>query len=418
MMQVQGVVSMQVIRRRFLQGLAAVSLVAVLATGPTLAAGPDDWAGIKEAAKGQTVYFHAWGGEPRINAYIDWVAGELKQQYGVTLEHVKVDDTANVVARVLAEKTAGKTSGGAVDLVWINGENFAAMKREGLLQAGAWAERLPNWALVDVEGKPTVRRDFGVPTDGLESPWGMAKLVFMHDSARLAEAPASLQALAEFAKANPGRFTYPQPPNFHGSTFLKQALATLIDDPARLQQPVDPARFDADTAKLFAWLDALHPHLWRSGRAFPASAAALRQLLADGEIDIAFSFNPGDASAAIAAGELPDTVRSFVLEGGTIGNTHFVAIPFNSSASAGAKVVANFLLSPEAQARKEDPAVWGDPTVLDVAALPDADRARFAAIDRGAAGLGPEALGPTLPEPHPSWMDALEAAWAKRYGVQ
>jgi ABC-type uncharacterized transport system YnjBCD substrate-binding protein len=27
-------------------------------------------------------------------------------------------------------------------------------------------------------------------------------------------------------------------------------------------------------------------------------------------------------------------------------------------------VTANFLLSPEAQARKQDPKVWGDPTVL------------------------------------------------------
>lgn len=409
---------MQVIRRRFLQGLATVSLVAVLATGPSLATEPADWVSIKEAAKGQTVYFHAWGGEPRINAYIVWVAGELKEQYGVTLEHVKVDDTANVVARVLAEKTAGKTSGGAVDLVWINGENFAAMKREGLLQAEAWAERLPNWALVDVEGKPTVRKDFTVATDGLESPWGMAKLVFMHDSARLAEPPASLQALAEFAKANPGRFTYPQPPNFHGSTFLKQALSDLIDDREKLARPVDPARFEADTAALFAWLDALHPNLWRGGKAFPQSVAALRQLLADGEVDIAFSFNPGDASAAIAAGELPDTVRSFVFAGGTIGNSHFVAIPFNANAPAAAKVLANFLLSPEAQARKEDPAIWGDPTVLNVAALADADKARFAAIDLGKAGLSPSALGPTLPEPHPSWMEALEAAWAKRYGAQ
>lgn len=409
---------MQVIRRRFLQGFATVSLLAVLATGPTLAAEPADWDGIKDAAKGQTVYFHAWGGEPRINAYIDWVAGELKQQYGVTLEHVKVDDTANVVARVLAEKTAGKTSGGAVDLVWINGENFAAMKREGLLQTEAWAERLPNWSLVDVEGKPTVRKDFTVATDGLESPWGMAKLVFMHDSARLAEPPASLQALADFANANPGRFTYPQPPNFHGSTFLKQALSDLIDDREKLARPVDPARFEIDTAALFAWLDVLHPNLWRGGKAFPQSVAALRQLLADGEVDIAFSFNPGDASAAITAGELPDTVRSFVFAGGTIGNSHFVAIPFNANAPAAAKVLANFLLSPKAQARKEDPAIWGDPTVLNVAALADADKARFAAIDLGKAGLSPSALGPTLPEPHPSWMEALEAAWAKRYGAR
>ena len=55
------------------------------------------------------------------------------------------------------------------------------------------------------------------------------------------------------------------------------------------------------------------------------------------EVDIAFAFNPAAASNAIAAGELPDTVRSFVFDGGTIGNTHFVAIPFNSGAPEAAR---------------------------------------------------------------------------------
>jgi ABC-type uncharacterized transport system YnjBCD substrate-binding protein len=43
---------------------------------------------------------------------------------------VKLDDTANAVAKVLAEKAAGKNEGGSVDLIWINGENFASMKRQ------------------------------------------------------------------------------------------------------------------------------------------------------------------------------------------------------------------------------------------------------------------------------------------------
>jgi putative thiamine transport system substrate-binding protein len=129
------------------------------------------------------------------------------------------------------------------------------------------------------------------------------------------------------------------------------------------------------------------------------------------------AFNPSAASNAIENGELPDTVRSFVFEGGTLGNTHFVAIPYNANAKAGAMVLADFLMSPEAQARKEDVKVWGDPTVLDVAALPEADRGRFAALDLGIATLPPEELGPVLPEPHPSWVKRIETEWAKRYGV-
>ena len=398
---------------------AALTLpLAPLASRADETVDPADWTDVLAKAKGQTVYFHAWGGEPRINAYIAWAGEQLQQRHGITVEQVKVDDTANVVARIVAEKAAGQESGGAVDLVWINGENFVSLKKAGLLMSPGWAMKLPNWPLVDVENKPAVVTDFTEPTDGQESPWGMAKLVFMHDTATLAEPPKTLAALAEHVKAHPGRFTYPQPPNFHGSTFLKQVLATTIADPGKLSRPVDPASFEADVAPLFAYLDALHPNMWRQGRAFPQNQQTLRQLLADGEIDIAFTFNPAGASAAIAAGELPDTVRTFVLDGGTIGNAHFLAIPFNANAKAGALVLADFLLSPEAQARKQDPAIWGDPTVLAVGRLAAADHERFAALDLGIATLSPEELGPVIEEPHASWMVELERAWTARYASQ
>src|SRR3546814_15048644 len=99
---------------------------------------------------------------------------------------------------------------------------------------------------------------------------------------------------------------------------------------------------------------------------FRSSGPAQRQLLDDGEVDIALSFYPSEASSAIASGLLPETARTFVLDGGTIGNTHFVAIPFNANAAEGAMVVANFLLSPEAQAMKQSAEVWGDDTVLEI----------------------------------------------------
>ena len=378
---------------------------------------PANWPEVLAEARGETIYFHAWGGEPRINDYIAWAGRQVMERFGVRVIHVKASDTAEVVSRILAEKAAGRTSGGAVDLLWINGENFAAMKRKGLLRSEPWATKLPNYGYVDEAGKPTVLYDFTVPVDGLEAPWGMARLVFFYDSARLLEPPRSALALARWIAKNPGRFAYPQPPDFMGTTFLKQLLVDLAPDVAMLGKPATDNDFAAATAPLFAWLDAAHPDLWRGGRAFPRNYGALRQILVDGEIDIAFAFNPADASSAIANGELPPTVRSFVFDGGTLGNTHFVTIPFNSDAAAGAMVLADFLLSPEAQARKEDISVWGDPTVLAVDALPPAERALFENPDRGVATLRPEELGRALPEPHPSWSEAIEREWASRYGV-
>jgi putative thiamine transport system substrate-binding protein len=378
----------------------------------------EDWPATLAEARGQTVYLNAWGGSEAINRYLEWAAGRVEAEYGVALEHVKLEDTATAVATVAAEKAAGKTTDGAVDLIWINGENFAAMKGQGLLAPG-FALDLPNWAYVDTVNKPTVSVDFTLPTEGQESPWGMAKLVFFADTARTGPVdamPTSAAELLTWAKAHPGKFSYPAPPDFIGSTFLKQVLSETVADPAVLQKPVEEADFAAVTAPLFAYLDQLTPVMWRQGRAFPPNYPAMKQLLADGELGIVFAFNPAEASSAIAAGELPDTVRSFTFARGTLGNTHFVAIPFNSSAKAGAKVVANFLLSPEAQARKEDPKFWGDPTVLAMDKLAPEDRAAFAAIDRGVATLAPEALGPVLPEPHPSWMVRIEAEWLQRYG--
>ena len=137
-------------------------------------------------------------------------------------------------------------------------------------------------------------------------------------------------------------------------------------------------------------------------------------LARNGARHIAISFNPGEASAAVRNDQLPDTVRTYVFDNGTIGNTHFVTIPWNATAAAGAMVVADFFLSAEAQARKADPQYWGDPTVLDLAALSEEQRNQFEAIDQGVWAL-PLGEGSVLPEPHASWTAALEQEWIKRY---
>ena len=403
----------------FVRLVLLFAALAVAGAAPAVAQTMDkivdkNWDTVVAKARGQTVFWNAWAGDEKINAYIAWVGEQVSERYGVTVQHVKLSDTAEAVARVVAEKAAGREAGGSVDLIWINGENFAAMKRNELL-FGPWAESLPNYALVDVEGKPTTRVDFTVPVDGLEAPWGMAQVVFNYDTAYVPEPPRRIVDLLSWAAVNPGRFTYPQPPNFLGTTFLKQALIGLAPDAGVLQKPVDQADFDTVTEPLWQYLDALHPRMWRSGKVFPANSPEQIRLMDDAEIAIAISFNPSEASSRIASGELPETVRSFVLDGGTIGNTNFVAIPFNAKAKEGAMVVADFLMSPEAQARKQNPEYWGGFTVLDLGKLTAADRKRFDDLPLGVATLSPAELGQALLEPHPSWVAALEAAWTKRY---
>ncbi|MCK0140557.1 ABC transporter substrate-binding protein [Aliiroseovarius sp. F47248L] len=396
--------------------LATILATTLLTTPAVSDPNPADWTSVEAAAHGQTVYWNAWGGSPTTNAFIDWVGDQVSGRYGVTLEHVKLTDTADAVTRVLSEKQAGKDDDGAVDMIWINGANFAAMKDADLL-FGPFAEDLPNWQYVDVEGK-TVRTDFTVPVEGYEAPWAMAQVVFMYDTADIPTPLPSANAILEWSKANPGRFTYPQPPDFLGTTFLKQMLVELADDPAALAVPVSDNTYATVTAPLWDYLEDLTPTLWRQGRAYPANGPRQIQLMNDGEIDLAISFSPSEASTAIANYELPATVRTFVLDKGTIGNASFVAIPYNSGSKAGAMVVANFLMSPTAQAHAQDPEVLGYGTVLHIGALPPEDRAQFDALDLGIATLTPQQLGDVQDEPHPSWMTRISDDWQTRYGVQ
>ena len=374
-------------------------------------AGQRTWQEIVAEARGQTVDWFMYGGMPAANAYVNgYVAEELRARYGITLRQAPVQDIAEVVGKLVIEKQAGKQSGGSVDLMWINGENFRTCKRNGLL-FGPFARRLPNQELVDWD-RPSVANDFGEPVEGLESPWGSAQVVMIYDTARLSEPPRTVGDLLRWIKAHPGRFAYPAPPDFTGSVFVRHIFYHLSGDVARWQGAFDQGAFERAAADTYRVLRGLAPYLWRQGQTYPESPVRLNTLFADGEVDLSFSYHPAEASRSIKEGLFPDTVRTYVFEEGTIANTHFVAIPFNAADTAGAMVTANFLLSPEAQLKKADPEVWGDFPVIDPARLPAEWQARFEARPRGVATLSDTELqSRQLPETPSEILIALEQGW-------
>ena len=376
-----------------------------------MAAADENWDAVVAAARGQTVYFNAWGGELAINRYIEWAAEQVRAEYGIELRHVKVTDIAEAVSRIKAENAAGRDRDGSIDLLWINGENFASLQRAGLLY-GPWVDSTPHAELINWEGNPTPLFDGAMATGGFELPWGTAALTLFYDSQQIKQPPDDPDALLQWIESHPGRFSYPQPPAFLGSAFLKQLLLVLVQDAERLQRPVGDD-FSEVTQPLWSWLDRAHPHLWRRGRLFPLSGPAQRDLLAVGELDWMLSFNPSEASRAIGQGDLHETIGALHFAAGALANSHFLAIPYNASATAGARVTANFLLSPAAQARKANEKFWGDPTVLDIDKLGTAERRLFAALRTGAAT--PSRAHRYLSEPHPSWTTRLEQAWLERY---
>lgn len=380
-------------------------LTGLLLATPVFAA--QSWQSIQQQASGQTVWFNAWGGDEAVNRYLDWVSGEVKTHYAINLKIVHLADAADAVKRIQTEQAAGRSRNGSVDLLWVNGENFRTLKEANLLLTG-WAQTLPNWRYVDTR-KP-VTEDFALPTEGAESPWGGAQLTFIARKSSMPTPPADPRALLVYAQQQPGKVSYPRPPDFTGTAFLEQLLLALTAHPEALKKAPDNT-FAQVTAPLWRYLDTLHPLLWREGNDFPPSPARMDTLLASGSLNLSLTFNPAHAQQKVASGELPADSYSFGFSRGMIGNVHFVAIPANASASAGAKVVANFLLSPQAQIRKADPAVWGDPSVLDGEKLP-------ATAAKQLRAFTPSDTPDVLPEPHAAWVNALEQEWLRRYGTR
>ncbi len=367
---------------------------------------------LEKEARGTQVNLAMYGGDEAINAYVDdYVIPKLKREHGIELKRTPLTDTADAVNKLLNEKQAGKDEG-TIDLVWINGENFATGAGADLWH-GPWAEDLPNARYIDWESK-SINRDFGYPVEGREAPWGKAQFVMIYDSAKVDDPPETMEELRRWTEENPGRFTYPAPPDFTANAFVEQAFYKVTGEVEAYQKPFDRSVFDRESPELYDFLNEIEPNLWREGKTYPKTSTELDELYQNGEVWLTMSYNPQLAQRQIDDGLFPKSTRTYLLEGGTLNNTHYLAIPFNGPNKAGAQVVANFLESPEAQIKKQDPDGWGDLTTLSLDRLPKGVRGRFAEPE-GEATLPTKILQENrVPEARSEWLLALEEGWQER----
>ena len=310
----------------------------------------EDWEATLASADGQTVQLWMWGGDTVLNSYIEDTVAPIVAEQGVTLEQIRIDATADGINQIVTEAEAG-TDDGSVDLIWVNGSNFSQGKDAGLW-AQDWVSGLPNASLLNADD-PTLFNDFGVPTDGQEAPWSRAAFTF---AATIEDAPTSFEELADWVAANPGRFTYPAPPDSTGSAFVRQAVQALGEEEA------------------FALLAEMEPNLWNGGD-HPVDEAELNTLFGNGEVDIAMSYNPNFVQVNVDQGIFAGETRPYVFESGTLQNVSFLAMPANAGSSAGARVVMNAMLGTELQAEKLNQV--GVPAVVDIGDVAEASDLRL-----------------------------------------
>ena len=369
------------------------------------------WSQIVEQAKGETVDLWMYGGDPQGNAYVDDVLAPAAAKLGVTLRRVPVADTKDAMTRILAERQAGSEDG-AVDLVWVNGDNFATGKQADAWRCG-WSAQLPNMKYV-AASDPLVTQDFGTAVDGCEAPWHKAQFTLVYDSARVTDPPTSMPGVLQWAQDHPGRFTYPAPPDFTGSVFVRQVFYSTSGGYDQIPAQFDQGAYDELTPGLWDELEKLAPSLWREGRTYPRDSVAMDRLYAEGAVDMTMTYGPATLTKLVADGTFPATTRVLSLDEGTIGNASFLAIPSSAGDPEGAMVVANLALSPEQQALKADPKTWGQFTVLDTDLLSRSDQDLFAALPPSPVVPSYDVLSRNAnPELASSWVSRLDEGWRR-----
>lgn len=323
-----------------------------------------DWSQIEQQAKGSDVHLYMWGGDDGINQYIDEViAPALKENHDVTLSRHPMN-TSDFISKLMTEKKANKEDG-TIDIIWINGENFRNAKENDLL-LGSFAKKLPNFQMYVDSNQAFVNQDMGTAIDGMEAPWGKVQFVLHYDEAKVQDPPKNFTELIEWSKDNPGQFTYPNVGDFSGNAFVRHLLYAVAEDPNDLiEKGFNQEWLNNNGEKVWEKLNSLKPNLWRNGKTYPESIAQLDRLYANGEVAFTMGFNEARIKSLIEQGTFPKTTKSIVLEPGTIGNAHYLSIPFNSPNPTAAMVAINYFLSPEAQIAKMDASMWGEGMVLD-----------------------------------------------------
>lgn len=375
---------------------------------PSASASSAKWDAVLAEAKGQTVNWYMWGGDETINKFVNGQVKDEAAKLGVTLNQVPINDTVDAVNKVVGEKAAGKNENGSVDMIWINGENFATMKQGDLLTCG-WVHDHPNDQYIDWEN-PTVNTDFGLPVGDCEAPWSLAQMAMIYDSAKVPTPPSDPAGLVDWIKANPGKFTYPAIPDFTGSAFVRQMLYYTNGGYQDLLGQFDQAKYDAVTPALWKLLNDIEPSLWRQGSTYPQSSTNLDQLFANGEVAMDMSYAPTLTGELVKNGTWPDTTRQFTFTDGMIGDVSYLAIPYNASHQAGAQVITNILQSFDAQYNAINTGV-GYPA-LNIASLPADQKQRFESypFPPQVAPLSVLAKN-SNPELQAKWATEIEAGW-------
>jgi putative spermidine/putrescine transport system substrate-binding protein len=266
---------------------------------------------------------------------------EFNKAYPDYTVNVTFDRNGTNDAQTLAKITASKVTRRDPGIDLIDGGIVTQLGSAGLLY------RPTGGLLPNIKKVPTILVKNG--NGGI--PYRASTVLLAYNSKNVSNPPKTYAALMSWIKANPGKFTYNAPAGGgSGRSFVQTVLDSSLSkaDITALQTGANKA-VQAKWAAGWATLRGLNKYTYGQNGTYPANNAATLDLLAKGLVDMGPVWSDQIASA-LKAGTMPKDIKVVGISNPSFtGGPAYLGIPANSTNRNGARLLANWVLSPAAQ---------------------------------------------------------------------
>ena len=208
-------------------------------------------------------------------------------------------------------------------------------------------------------------------------PYRASSVLLAYNTDEVSDPPQTLDELLQWIQDNPGRFTYNTPDSGgSGQSFVATVLDHYVPDDVS-EQMVTGYHEDLESHwdEGFDVLRDLNPYIYQEG-VYPNGNAQELELLASGQIWMGTVWSDQFITGQ-EHGQIPENIDyTQISDPSFTGGASYLGIPATSPDQEGALVLANWLLSPEAQAIIAD-SVSGYP-VIELDQLPEDVQSMFA----------------------------------------
>lgn len=182
-------------------------------------------------------------------------------------------------------------------------------------------------------------------------PYRGSAVLLAYDTKTVPTPPKTLDDLLAWIKAHPGKFTYNSPKSGgSGGAFVATVLDKYVPADARQKMAVGYEKdLESYWDQGFATLKSLNPYVYQKG-VYPNGNQQTLDLLASGQISMAPVWSDQFITGK-ANGQIPESVDvTQISDPSFTGGAAYLGIPATSPRQEAALKLANFVLTPDAQA--------------------------------------------------------------------